>query len=751
MYVITFVFLSLLDITSSLDCYNCSSVRSPSDCHQITVCSNQENCFTEAFSSNGNIVYSLGCRAQQLCFVPSIVGRSEDKVLQCRECCDSDACNKKLCASVQSTVRVCTDDKTFDCQRSDNLFNICDDIQNAKTVCKEYCGLCNLVDGNWSVWSQWSNCGVTCGSGTRSRLRQCDNPAPSGNGSPCVGSNTDTRQCTLSPCPVNGGWSSWSPWGGCSTSCGVGLRTRDRTCTSPTPEPNGQYCNGPSIDHLVCILQTCADGGWSTWSHWSKCSASCQGGISSRQRYCNNPTPSQLGHDCIGNNRDQRICNNIACTTTTTAPFVPVRLVNGGSSLEGRLEVLYGRQWGTVCDDDFDAKAAQVVCRMLGAPSWSTARSHNNAFFGQGSLPIILDDVICRGSESSIFDCSHVLQSDCTHAEDVGVSCILATTTAPFVPVRLVNGGSSLEGRLEVFYSGQWGTVCDDNFDAKAAQVVCKMLGAPSWSTAKSYTNAFFGQGSLPIILDDVICRGTETSIFDCSHVGFNGLDCEHSEDVGVSCIAGQPGSHSVRLFGGKTMYDGQVEIYYNKQWWTVCDDNFNLPAAQVVCRMLNFPWDAVGVYPRGHYVTDSSLTDGITNIQCVGTENSIFDCYHQQWGTDYNCRQGVGVDCQPKLNVRLFGGTQTRGLVEVSLDGTNWGTVCDDKFGDNDARVVCRMLGLPTINAETVPGAITHSGPIFLDEVVCNGNERSLLDCSRAKWQTHDCDHTEDVSVWCH
>jgi hypothetical protein len=109
------------------------------------------------------------------------------------------------------------------------------------------------------------------------------------------------------------------------------------------------------------------------------------------------------------------------------------------------------------------------------------------------------------------------------------------------VGLRLVDGGSSMDGRLEVkLDNGTWGTVCDDNFYDEAAAVACRMLGHGA-TRAKAYSQAYFGKGSLPIVLDDVNCTGQEGSFYDCSKTF--GSNCQHSEDVGVRC--NPPGRHA--------------------------------------------------------------------------------------------------------------------------------------------------------------------------------------------------------------
>ena len=102
-----------------------------------------------------------------------------------------------------------------------------------------------------------------------------------------------------------------------------------------------------------------------------------------------------------------------------------------------------------------------------------------------------MDNVQCNGTEASIADCQHNGwgRHNCEHRDDASVSCIAA---------RLVGGPSALEGRLEVLYRGEWGTVCDDGFYNRGARVVCRMLGYQGGV----YIGNRYGAGSGPIWLD---------------------------------------------------------------------------------------------------------------------------------------------------------------------------------------------------------------------------------------------------------
>ena len=107
------------------------------------------------------------------------------------------------------------------------------------------------------------------------------------------------------------------------------------------------------------------------------------------------------------------------------------------------------------------------------------------------------------------------------------------------VAVRLVNGSIYYEGRVEVYYNGQWGTVCDNGWNYLDVRVVCKQLGFGP--TGRSYSRARFGQGSGPIWLDNVACSSNESTIAGCGHLGVNiTRGCSHEEDAGVTCNGGE-------------------------------------------------------------------------------------------------------------------------------------------------------------------------------------------------------------------
>ena len=140
--------------------------------------------------------------------------------------------------------------------------------------------------------------------------------------------------------------------------------------------------------------------------------------------------------------------------------------------------------------------------------------------------------------------------------------CIHFTVEAA---VRLVSGPTIYEGRVEVYHNGEWGTVCDDEWDLTDAQVVCTELGY-GYATAAQHS-AFYGQGGGRIWLKNVNCVGTEDTIKNCSHIFvlYYSNYCFHKEDASVRCSSG----NFIAYYNQDTlMHDKYFSSYeYNQQF----------------------------------------------------------------------------------------------------------------------------------------------------------------------------------------
>jgi hypothetical protein len=104
-------------------------------------------------------------------------------------------------------------------------------------------------------------------------------------------------------------------------------------------------------------------------------------------------------------------------------------------------------------------------------------------------------------------------------------------------------------------------------------------------------------------------------------------------------------------------------------------------------------------------------------------------------------------------ITVRLTGGSSSQeGRVEVSLDGTTYGSVCADSWSIHAANVVCRQLGFSHASAAYSVGAgSTGRRVIYLHDVQCYGNELSLSECSYPPWGSSGCGSSADAAVRCY
>uniref|UniRef100_A0A8C3K811 Lysyl oxidase homolog n=2 Tax=Calidris pygmaea TaxID=425635 RepID=A0A8C3K811_9CHAR len=449
---------------------------------------------------------------------------------------------------------------------------------------------------------------------------------------------------------------------------------------------------------------------------------------------------------------------------------------------EGRVEVFYNDEWGTICDDDFTLANAQVLCRHLGfvaATGWA-----HSAKYGKGVGRIWLDNVNCAGGEKSIADCKHRGwgNSDCSHEEDAGVICkderipgfkdsnVIETEQSHVEEVRLrsVVSGSRrqlpvTEGIVEVRYKDGWAQICDEGWNSQNSRVICGMMGFPAEKKVnRNFYKLFTERQQLNYRLHSVSCTGTEVHLSMCSFEFYRGNTssaCGAGMPAVVSCVPGplfatgnghkkkqrqqQQGQPRIRLKGGAKVGEGRVEVLKSSEWGTICDDRWNLLSASVVCRELGFG-------SAKEALTGARMGQGtgpihINEVQCLGTEKSLWSCPFKNI-TQEDCKhtEDAAVRCNiPYMGyenlIRLSGGrSRFEGRVEVAVgagdgDQPRWGLVCGEGWGTLEAMVACRQLGLGFANhglQETWYWDASNVTEMVLSGVKCAGHEMSLSHC---------------------
>lgn len=248
---------------------------------------------------------------------------------------------------------------------------------------------------------------------------------------------------------------------------------------------------------------------------------------------------------------------------------LPIRLVNGGLPQMGRVEVLVGKEWGTVCDDGFGLQDANVICRMLGYPR--AIRTRIRGYFGQGTGQIWVDQLDCRGDEDSIFKCrmNKLGEHDCKHKEDAGVECDRPIPKRPdSMPVRLscpCNASCNntawkrgpdvdecepsihVEGIVEVYYDKSWQLISADGWDDADINVVCGQLGYPLGFGTMPLEFGDINETNIEnktrcidktskVIMKKVECSGTERELRFCYHSGWGPFHNPRGEVATVRC-----------------------------------------------------------------------------------------------------------------------------------------------------------------------------------------------------------------------
>ncbi|XP_039312478.1 uncharacterized protein LOC105203625 isoform X3 [Solenopsis invicta] len=351
--------------------------------------------------------------------------------------------------------------------------------------------------------------------------------------------------------------------------CALRCKEADFTCRSFTHKSNGNVCllSNSNIG-LTGALKSDTEF---DYYELRERSVNCDGMYICNNRKCINQTQVCDGKNDCNDRSDESIC--------TAENFdYGIRLAGANNSFEGRIEVKILGHWGQVCDDGFGMINADVICKELGF-ELGALEVRPGGFYGNLDPPtrFMVDQLKCRGDETTLRECDFNGWGvhNCQPEEAVGIVCKTAVNTCqegywkcdnspaciqtPFIcdevvdcpdgsdespehcdapfELRLVNGSSPMQGRVEVRHHGVWGTVCDDDFTNATAIVICRSLGYGGIAIAKK--NGFFGPGQGPIWLDEVFCHGNESQLYRCEHNHWGQHNCDHNEDAGVICSPG--------------------------------------------------------------------------------------------------------------------------------------------------------------------------------------------------------------------
>ncbi|XP_027751319.1 T-cell differentiation antigen CD6 [Empidonax traillii] len=203
------------------------------------------------------------------------------------------------------------------------------------------------------------------------------------------------------------------------------------------------------------------------------------------------------------------------------------------------------------------------------------------------------------------------------------------------------------------------------------------------------------------------------------------------------------PDPGALRLAGGRSRCEGRVELEKQGIWGTVCDDGWDIPDADVVCRQLRCG-HAVSVrgnsaFGRGH---GPILRD---ELGCRGHERHLWEC---PAALEHDCshKEDAGVVCSEHQEWRLSGGWDgCAGRLEVFFRGT-WSTVCDSTWYGPESAVLCHSLGcgMPLKKLSfrhTLPGKMLYE---------CGSLQTSLAFCRWTFNRSAPCHQSRAVGVVC-
>ncbi|CAH8473096.1 Lysyl oxidase 2B, variant 3 [Schistosoma haematobium] len=275
-----------------------------------------------------------------------------------------------------------------------------------------------------------------------------------------------------------------------------------------------------------------------------------------------------LNERTLNNNASKYIQSKNKQTKLKNQGFADnLMLIDGASKNEGTVLVNRHGKWGTICDDNWTLKEANVICRILGFP-YALQATTRDYFFSNGEYDYLLDDVYCKGTESYLNECVYWTEHDCLKREEAGVICLNPepikwqyNVRNPQIEKLSITNIKRMKqqifwSELETFESSNLfivkarvpqgrnrrmviGAICVEQFRGAEANVACRSM---DYSFASSYSSVPLKNVKTFTIPYPVVrighCFGNESKLEDC--VAFtdpNGVPCSNNSlGIVVNC-----------------------------------------------------------------------------------------------------------------------------------------------------------------------------------------------------------------------
>jgi len=373
-----------------------------------------------------------------------------------------------------------------------------------------------------------------------------------------------------------------------------GVAYRDLQYPSPAA-PRRVWLGGVECDAKYSSLARCLSSGWG---------------------FYNRSTSSF----CSGHEHDA----SVACSTRT-------RLIGGSKPHYGRVETYSNYNWRQVCGTGFDDEEALVTCRELGYENAINMCCH--AF---GHLKFALSDgkaFNCFGNETTLSECPTVPQTYCpglpsNYASVYCYNDTLSKDVEIILKYKQTMSKNHTLGLVQVRFGDLVGHVCGDDFSEANANVTCQQLGMTG---GVPYRYSETPEG--PVLMSHVNCTGKERSLRECQHRNWTTSYCSNA--AGVLCYNKDPVKISLKPVLSNS--SGFVQIHHSGEVGYICVSRLSSYEATVLCKQMGYV-DGKPGYMRNNLTSSSSFF--LRNVQCKGTETSIFTCLNDGW------REDVGGGC---------------------------------------------------------------------------------------------------------